>query len=231
VGVAPNGVECTFAYNILGWVPIDDVVGITSIVNNATQKTFTNFTEWCKASEDNIEFSYDLASKKVKTALPFWEDPLNETANAERTQKMLDTYAATLTKPSAQVDPKVAAAFKALPTPAELAKSNPPCYKSVASCGTGAGCKRTGYSQLCTPCKAEEKCSTGDGTFKFPTLKKAFTTLPESETKTKSSNSTSGGASGSASKNSTSTDKTGSAAQATVAFATVAASVLLSLAL
>lgn len=231
VGVAPNGVECTFAYNILGWVPIDDIVGITSMVNEATSKPYKNFTEWCLASEKNVEFSYDLASKKLDTSLPFWADPLNKEANKNRTQVMLDTYATLLTKGSTQVDPKVSAAFKAIPTPAELAKVNPPCYKTVASCGSGNGCKRTGYAQLCKPCTAAEKCETTDGKFTFPKLVKAYTALPESETKSNVSSSNSSSNSVSGSKNSTSTDKTSSAGQASLAFATIAASLIMSLAL
>lgn len=230
VGVAPNGVECTFAYNILGWVPIDDIVGITSEINEATSKPFKNFTEWCLASEDNVEFSYNLSNKTLVTSLPFWADPLNKEANKNRTQVMLDTYEALLTKGSTQVDPKVSAAFKAIPSPEELAKVNPPCYKTVATCGSGAGCKRTGYSQLCTACTAAEKCATSDSSFKFPTLAKAFTKLPDSQTKSiVSSNSSSNSTAGS--KNSTSTDKTSSAGQASLAFATIAASLIMSLAL
>ncbi|GAB9469660.1 hypothetical protein Gpo141_00006933 [Globisporangium polare] len=231
VGVAPNGVECTFAYNILGWVPIDDIVGITSFVNEATSKPYANFTEWCLASEKNVEFSYDMSTKTLVTSLPFWADPLSKDANKNRTQVMLDTYETLLTKGSTQVDPKVSAAFKAIPSPAELAKVNPPCYKTVSSCGSGVGCKRTGYSQLCTPCTAAEKCATTDGTFKFPKLEKAFTALPESQTK--SVVSTSGSSAGNSTvggKNGTSTVKS-SASQVSFAFATVAASLIVSLAL
>jgi hypothetical protein len=230
VGIAPNGVECTFAYNILGWVPIDDVVGITSIENNATGKPYANFTEWCKDSKDHVEFEYDEASKELKQSLPFWEEPLDKTANAARTEAMLAAYETLLTEGSSQVDPKVAAAFKALPTPEELAKVNPPCYKTVASCGSGNGCKRTGYSQLCKPCTADEKCSTGDDSFKFPKLTKAPTELSEEETKT---DTLYGGSSSGASSDSVKTPSatTSSAAKTTFAVASVAASVILSLAL
>uniref|UniRef100_K3WDY5 Uncharacterized protein n=1 Tax=Globisporangium ultimum (strain ATCC 200006 / CBS 805.95 / DAOM BR144) TaxID=431595 RepID=K3WDY5_GLOUD len=183
-GVAPNGVECTFAYNILGWVPIDDVVGITSITNNATGEPYANFTEWCSASTDNVEFEYDESSKTLKQSLPFWEDPLNKTANAARTEAMLAAYENLLTEGSSQVSSTVSAAFKALPTPAELAAINPPCFKTVKSCGTAPGCKRTGYSQLCTPCEAGEGCKTSEDGFTFPTLAKAPTMLTDAETTT-----------------------------------------------
>ncbi|TYZ62956.1 hypothetical protein PybrP1_008094 [[Pythium] brassicae (nom. inval.)] len=185
------------------------------------------------AHEENIEFSYNKDTKTLKASLPFWNDPLNTTANSERTQKMLDAYKVVLTKGSTQVDPKVSTAFRALPTPTELAKMNPPCYKSVKLCGSGSGCKRTGYSQLCTPCSAAEKCPTSDGTFKFPTLAKAFTTLSVEETTgnaTAANNNNSTSSSGG--KNGTSSDKKDSAAShASVAFATIAASLILSLAL
>lgn len=59
---------------------------------------------------------------------------------------------------------------------------NPPCYKTVEACGSGNGCKRVGYSQLCAECDADEGCETGGSGFQYPTLEKAFTTLSDSET-------------------------------------------------
>ncbi|KAF1325391.1 hypothetical protein FI667_g9167, partial [Globisporangium splendens] len=227
---APNGVECTFAYNILGWVPIDDAVGITSITNNGTGKPFANFTEWCSASTDNVEFDYDESSKTLKQSLPFWADPLNKTANAARTVAMLAAYDNLLTKGSSQVSATVAAAFKKLPTPAELAAVNPPCYKSVKSCGTAPGCKRTGYSQLCTACTTAENCATGDGTFKFPTLAKAPTKLSDAETVTAGLNgsSSSGASAGSVT---TPAPSKSSASRVTVVLASLAVMLIAPLAL
>lgn len=185
VGEGPDGVECTFAYNILGWVPIDDVVGITSIVNNATGKPFANFTQWCNASDSNIEFEGSDTTGTMTDGLAFWSDPTNSSANAERAQKVLDTYAALLaSQSSSQINATLIASFKPLPSTAALEAANPPCYRSVASCGSGSGCKRVGYSQLCTPCTKDENCTTTDGNFVFPNLTKAFTTLSDNETST-----------------------------------------------
>ncbi|DAZ97241.1 TPA: hypothetical protein N0F65_010403 [Lagenidium giganteum] len=227
-GVAPNGVDCTFAYEILGWVPIDDVVGITLLQNNVTNKPFNNFTEWCEADTANIEYD-----SKSGNGLDFWKNATKE-ANKARAQMVVEAYTSLLeNKNSTQIDSKLIANFKALPTPEEMAKTNPPCYKSVPSCGSGNGCKRTGYSQLCVPCKDGEKCETGDGKFKFPKLEKAKTTLTENETdSTAGLNNTSGGASGkkSGSKGAAGSrgGKSSSAASVTLAAATVVASLMVS---
>ncbi|KAG4059059.1 hypothetical protein PC123_g6002 [Phytophthora cactorum] len=55
---------------------------------------------------------------------------------------------------------------------------------TVEACGSGNGCKRVGYSQLCTECTADEGCSTGGSGFEYPKLEKAYTTLSENETTT-----------------------------------------------
>jgi hypothetical protein len=45
------------------------------------------------------------------------------------------------------------------------------------------GCKRAYYSQLCISCEeGEEGCLKNDGTFIFPTLEKAKTSLSDEET-------------------------------------------------
>ncbi|OWZ01052.1 hypothetical protein PHMEG_00027636 [Phytophthora megakarya] len=188
-GDGPDGVDCTFAYNILGWVTIDDVVGITSIENPETGSTYANFTEWCNADSNNTEFAANADSGEVETCLPFWEDPLNTTANAARAEAVVAKYEETLSEGSKQIEKAVISAFRTLPTPEELAKSNPPCYKTVEACGSGNGCKRVGYSQLCTECDASEKCSTSGSGFEYPELAKAFTDLSDEETTTNLSNS------------------------------------------
>ncbi|KAF1325468.1 hypothetical protein FI667_g9170, partial [Globisporangium splendens] len=230
-GVAPNGVECTFAYNILGWVPIDDVVGITSITNNGTGKPFANFTEWCSASTDNVEFDYDESSKTLKQSLPFWADPLNKTANAARTEAMIAAYTKLLSEGSSQVSSTVSAAFKKLPTPAELAAVNPPCYKSVKSCGTAPGCKRTGYSQLCTKCDASEGCKTSEDGFTFPELAKAPTKLSEAETTTDGLYGGSGSGTSKSTVGTPSPSTSSAGVQVTMALASVAVSLIASFAL
>jgi len=184
-GNGPDGVECTFTYNIMGWVTIDDVVGITAIENPDTGSMYANFSEWCSADSKNIEFSANGETGEFETGLPFWDDPLNSTANAARAEAVVARYEMTLTSGSTQIDDSVIAAFRALPTPEELAAANPPCYMTVEACGSGNGCKRVGYSQICTKCEAEEACETGGNGFVYPKLKKAYTTLPDDETKTK----------------------------------------------
>ncbi|KAG1705371.1 hypothetical protein DVH05_004302 [Phytophthora capsici] len=191
-GQGPDGVDCTFAYNILGWVTIDDVVGITAIENPDTGSTYANFTEWCNADSNNTEFVGNKETGEMESGLPFWEDPLNTTANAARAEAVVAKYEETLSSGSTQIEASLISAFRALPTPEELAKTNPPCYQTVEACGSGNGCKRVGYSQLCTECTADEGCATGGSGFEYPKLEKAYTTLSENETTTNLSGSSAG---------------------------------------
>ncbi|KAL3657876.1 hypothetical protein V7S43_017254 [Phytophthora oleae] len=195
-GQGPDGVDCTFAYNILGWVTIDDIVGITAIENPDTGSTYANFTEWCTADSNNTEFAGNKETGEMESGLPFWEDPLNSTANAARAEAVVAKYEETLSSGSSQIEDSVISAFRSLPTPEELAKTNPPCYQTVEACGSGNGCKRVGYSQLCTDCTADEGCATGGSGFEYPKLEKAYTTLSENETTTNLSGSTASGMAG-----------------------------------
>lgn len=196
-GNGPDAVNCVYTYTVLGWTTIDDVVGITAIENPETGSTYANFTEWCLADLNNTEFSANAETGEFETGLPFWEDPLNTTANTIRAEAVIAAYEATLSSGSTQISEAVVAAFRALPSPEELAAVNPPCYMTTKMCGSGNGCKRTGYSQICTECKSDEKCVTSENGFVYPTLKKAYTKLSENETMTKLKNGSHAGATGS----------------------------------
>nr|CCA25892.1 putative GPIanchored serinethreonine rich hypothetical protein [Albugo laibachii Nc14] len=182
LGVAPNGVDCTFAYNILGWVPLDDVVGITSIRNPVTGNAFGNFSEWCEASDQNIEFAADIQTGRFEKGLVFWQNPTDLTANEKRAEKVIQTYANVLINGSSQIPSQVVKHFRRLPSPMELAAMNPPCYYNVPQCGKKPGCKRVGYAQICQLCAPSENCDIG--TFRFPILEKPHTILSDAETKT-----------------------------------------------
>jgi hypothetical protein len=225
VGVAPDGVECTFAYDILGWVTIDDVVGITN--ESYAGGKYANFTEWCEASEKNIEFKGDTVSGEMEEGLDFWKDPTSQDANAARAKKVIEVYNNLVSGKfeSTMVPAEDVARFKPLPTPAELAAANPKCYESVKSCS--GGCARTGYSQLCTECTAgSEGCAVADSSFTFPTLAKAPTTKSDDEL---SSGSALGGTSGTVGKTTTPAPSAASASQ--IAVASVAAAAIAVLAL
>ncbi|CCI50127.1 unnamed protein product [Albugo candida] len=182
LGVAPNGVDCTFAYNILGWVPLDDVVGITSIKNPKTGYPYTNFSEWCEASDQNIEFKADIQSGRFEKGLVFWQNPTDPKANEKRAERVIEAYTSVLANGSSQIPPQSIEYFRPLPSPKQLAAMNPPCYYNVPQCGNKPGCKRVGYAQICQLCAPAEKCDIG--TFQFPVLEKAHTVLSDEETKT-----------------------------------------------
>ncbi|KUF88873.1 Bzip transcription factor [Phytophthora nicotianae] len=148
----PDGISCTYNYRILGYVPIDDAVGITAMTNKATGEKYANFTEFCEAG--GVEFQASEAGV-WNASIPFWKDPQNATANAVRTQKLLSAYANLLkSNKSSQIESAVIRHMQPLPTVAELTAGNPPCYFNVKDCDSEFGCKRELYGQMCTLCNS-----------------------------------------------------------------------------
>lgn len=118
-GVTPDGKTCTWSYELLGQVILDDVAGITSIPNPDTGLNFVNASEFCLAG--NVEFERDSTTFEFVQGLDFWKNPLNKTANTERVSKLLAFYD---TVPN----------NIALPTASDLLVRNPRCYESVPNC-------------------------------------------------------------------------------------------------
>uniref|UniRef100_K3W933 Uncharacterized protein n=1 Tax=Globisporangium ultimum (strain ATCC 200006 / CBS 805.95 / DAOM BR144) TaxID=431595 RepID=K3W933_GLOUD len=149
-GVEPDGIKCSFKFEILGWVLLDDVVGITSMVNPATNATYVDYADFCKAG--GVEFDATVADGKVTVnqSLPFWKDPTNPTANAQRAQTLVDTYNKVVKMNPKTVDGGV---MKKLPSILSLTLSNPPCYVNNVQCAKAKfGCRRKLYSQICEVC-------------------------------------------------------------------------------
>ncbi|GLE04196.1 hypothetical protein PINS_up013107 [Pythium insidiosum] len=197
LGQAPDGVACTFAYDILGWVPIDDVVGITRLENEATGQRFRNLTEWCEASKMHVEFVGDDKTGEMEDGLKFWQSPLDKKANRARAKRVVEVYNQLVAGEfaSPQIDNAALKLFRPLPEPDALRRQNPKCFESVPACNTGAGCRREGYAQLCKPCSGQEEGCEVDAKFKFPTLEKAprsATKMPKSKRSSVSSSSGSG---------------------------------------
>ncbi|RHY95147.1 hypothetical protein DYB35_007053 [Aphanomyces astaci] len=154
-GVAPDGVTCTYSFDVLGYVSIDDLVGITSLpVPGSPTQNFTDRVQFCKAG--GIEYNFDTSFSN----LTFWNDPLNVTANAERTKKMMTLYSDTVTAGKG-----VAANFKPFPNVTDLTAANPPCYVNNILCSQNAlGCRRRLLAQVCELCTVDSpECVTKEG--------------------------------------------------------------------
>ncbi|KAF1790667.1 protein of unknown function DUF1279 [Phytophthora cactorum] len=167
----PDGISCTYNYRILGYVPIDDAVGITAMTNKATGEKYANFTEFCEVG--GVEFQASEAGV-WNASIPFWKNPQNATANAARTEKLLSAYANLLkTNKSSQIESTVVKQMLPLPTVAELTAGNPPCYFNVKDCDSEFGCKREHYGQMCILCNSTATgCVPPPENFTFPTLQK-----------------------------------------------------------
>lgn len=166
-GTAPDGLACTYAYKILGYLKIDDLVGITALTNKETGETFASFKEFCEAGGVEFDAENEEGSQKltVNSALPFWKDPTNPKANQARFQKMVTLYNK-LVKQNADK-------MSALPSVVQLRNANPPCYKNNIQCATSEnGCKRVNYYQVCEICEGEvdETCVKPPEDFSFPKL-------------------------------------------------------------
>jgi hypothetical protein len=164
MGTQPDGDKCAFSYKILGYLNIDDLVGITSLKSTAGV-TYANYTEFCK--DGGVEFDAENTGSgfKVKDSLKFWEEPGDEKANSQRAEAMVTMY--NKLAPNAKVG-----TMTPLPEIADLAKANPKCYENSEKCATAAnGCRRTLYSQVCEVCSAAgDGCEVAPSTFKYPTL-------------------------------------------------------------
>ncbi|ETI53952.1 hypothetical protein F443_03193 [Phytophthora nicotianae P1569] len=173
IGVMPDGVSCTYAYRVLGFILIDDLVGITSMVSNTTGETYANFTEFCE--DGGVEFEASESGEWID-GISFWENPQDEDANAERAKKLVEAYY-NLTNgliETSGLDSSIIEHMLPLPTPEELAAENPACYLNVEKCNSDVGCKRELYGSTCTVCNStSDGCETPPSDWKFPTLEKA----------------------------------------------------------
>ncbi|KAF4317082.1 hypothetical protein JM18_007936 [Phytophthora kernoviae] len=133
LGVEPDGVTCSFSYEILGYILLDDVVGITSLINPLTLTYYADYKEFCEAG--GIEFAVDLLGNILSwlAGLPFWANPGDSDANAERVEKLVSAYDALVVKTPTTSD---GGTMKALPTIEALQALNPPCYENKKSYGS-----------------------------------------------------------------------------------------------
>ncbi|KAE9271417.1 hypothetical protein PF008_g30360 [Phytophthora fragariae] len=158
-GTQPDGVNCTFSYKILGYLSIDQLVGIAAInatgtesekssssssgsaiesVLKASSKYYKNYNAFCKAG--NVEFhSYDqdktLGLNNV-TSIPYWENPSSLEANIARARQTIALYN--------ELAEEETNHMQMLPTNLDaLRDSNPPCYENAEACYDAQfGCRR-----------------------------------------------------------------------------------------
>ncbi|ETW10216.1 hypothetical protein H310_00574 [Aphanomyces invadans] len=137
-GTHPDGITCTFSAQVLGYLNLDDLVGITALTNPNTGKPYVTRKEFCEAGG-------------VETDLPFWQDPLDPAANNARSDMLITIYQSLTI-----YDPRMTP----LPKLATLTSENPKCYENSRRCNSG--CRRKLYAQVC------EACSSGDDCIKKP---------------------------------------------------------------
>lgn len=136
-GQIPDGEKCTYSYEMYGQVNLDDLVGITSIVNKKTNETFKSAQEYCKAGF--VEFERDEKFDFLQ-GLDFWKAPLDAGKNKERVVELVRYY-------SMQEN------NLPLPTASELVRRNPECHETNPDCLQGSRFTCTRNEQmLCETC-------------------------------------------------------------------------------
>ncbi|KAF0691579.1 hypothetical protein As57867_017188, partial [Aphanomyces stellatus] len=174
LGKKPNGVNCTFSYTILGFVAIDDLVGITSMTSPTTGKNYTSRFQFCQ--EGGVEFNTNTGA-----SIPFWYNTTNRTANANRSTYMMNYYLQQVADPIKGVN------MKPFPNVTDLTSKNPPCYVNNPLCSASPfGCSRDLLAQVCTVCTAASPNCVVRPTSAaaFPSLPKVPRSAPPSPTKT-----------------------------------------------
>lgn len=213
-GVEPDGVQCTFAYKILGYLNIDELVGIvqsdvsgvgddsSSDSGSASSDVgddddarrelldadsdYSGYNDFCAAKEIELHAFDDDNTLGLKnvTAIPFWQNPSDVDANVVRTNKMIAMY-----NKLAASDDDTDDRMQPLPVNlTALTESNPPCYKNAKLCYESRfGCVRHSYAQVCTVCREQGvNCVMKVPSYSFPTLEDP----PEKNTSATSASST-----------------------------------------
>jgi len=158
MGVQPDGEQCTFSYKILGFINIDDLVGITKMGSS-------NYQEFCE--KGGIEFKAKNTGHgfEVEQSIDFWKNPGDQAANSNRAAQMVSMYNQLASNgTSANMTP--------LPSVESLTAANPKCYQNSATCAHAQfGCSRSLYSQVCSVCSAQGAgCEAAPSNFSFPEL-------------------------------------------------------------
>ncbi|CAI5720857.1 unnamed protein product [Peronospora destructor] len=179
MGVKPDGDKCTFSYKILGYLNIDDLVGITEM-------GYSNYTAFCEDGGVEFKASNSGSGFDVEESIDFWKKPGDEDANSNRTSAMVKLY-------NKLASNDTSSNMMPLPSVEKLTAANPKCYENSKACTTSQyGCSRTLYSQICAVCNSSsDGCEVAPSSFSFPDLKLP----PNSTTDGSSSSGTSGSSS------------------------------------
>ena len=174
MGVQPDGENCTFSYKILGYLNIDDLVGITEMGYNS-------YEEFCKDGGVEFKASNTGSGFEVEESIEFWEKPGDKDANAKRAKKMVAMYDELASSDSSSN-------MTPLPSVETLTAANPECYVNSAKCASAEyGCSRSLYAQICSVCTSSDSCDAASSA--FPDLE-----LPTNSSSSSSSSSSDGSA-------------------------------------
>ncbi|KAE9281013.1 hypothetical protein PF008_g27996 [Phytophthora fragariae] len=158
MGVQPDGDKCSFSYKVLGYLNIDDLVGITKM-------GFGTYQQFCESGGVEFKATNTGHGFEVEQCIDFWKNPGDQNANANRAAQMVATY-------NQLAGNGTSTNMEPLPPVEALTAANPKCYQNSASCAHAQfGCSREQYSQICSVCSsAADGCVTAPAGYSFPEL-------------------------------------------------------------
>uniref|UniRef100_A0AAV1TWQ8 Uncharacterized protein n=1 Tax=Peronospora matthiolae TaxID=2874970 RepID=A0AAV1TWQ8_9STRA len=193
MGVQPDGENCTFSYKILGYLNIDDLVGITEL-------GYSSYEEFCKDGGVEFKASNTGSGFEVEESIEFWEKPGDKDANAKRAKKMVEMYNELASNDSSSN-------MSPLPSVETLTAANPECYLNSAKCASAQyGCSRSLYSQICSVCTPSDSCNAASSAFPDLELPTNSSSSSSSSGVSSASSSTDAGSTGGSTDAGTTTD-------------------------
>lgn len=206
-GTDPDGVNCVFSYKILGYLSIDQLVGITAIASNASSNTTSNATSSSSSSSGSTESAIasvqKAASKYYKSYSAFCKAGGVEfhSYDQDKTLGLSNVTSIPFWKNPSSLEANIARTklmialyneladeetnhMQQLPTDLDaLREDNPPCYENGLSCYDAQfGCRRHSYAQVCSVCRGQrDLCVRQVSSYTFPALEQASRTVSSSE--------------------------------------------------
>lgn len=209
-GTRPDGVTCSFAYKILGFLAIDDLVGITSMPVDGSMSDSGSTSASSSASSSDLASSSGSGSRSVNETdtfgsyaefcaagnVEFHSFDLDKTLGLSNVTSLPFWQSPSDLEANVNRTSAMIALYNSLaatdswkrmtPLPSDLdavTASNPPCLRNSKACfGAAFGCRRHSYAQVCSVCRSPgDGCVTRNQSSTFPALAKVPRSVRDAE--------------------------------------------------
>jgi hypothetical protein len=208
-GTEPDGVTCTFSYKILGYLSIDQLVGITAInsTDSSSNSTSASLSRSASGSEEATTSAIDSVQKATtryyQNYSAFCKAGKVEFHSFDQDKTLGLTNVTSIpfwTNPSSmeaniartrqmialynELADETSNHMQQLPTDLDaLRDANPACYENAEACYDAQfGCRRHSYAQVCSVCRGQrDQCVRQVSSYSFPALEQASRSVSDSE--------------------------------------------------